>query len=196
MLGNCNSLRLRTQLAPSRSSGDAIVLRRPGWAIVSKGVAKLSKNWQVILMALACAAAVAEPEPGLVLEKAWVRALPPTQANTAAYLVLSNRGQVELTVVGGSAALAERLEIHTTREIDGYMRMEQLDQLRLGPGETLRLEPGGTHLMLLGLERMPAVDESVRLCLDLAAGGEVCTEAPVRKSESGGATHHHHHQQE
>jgi copper(I)-binding protein len=147
-------------------------------------------------MALVCSAAVADPGAGLVLESAWVRALPPTQANTAAYLELSNRGEVALSVVGGRAALAERLEIHTTREIDGYMRMEQLDQLQLEPGETLRLEPGGTHLMLLGLERMPAVGESVRLCLELAAGGEVCTEAPVRKSESSASSHHHHHQQD
>ena len=156
----------------------------------------MSKNWQLILMALACSAAVADTGSGLVLENAWVRALPPTQANTAAYLEMSNRGEVELSIVGGRAALAERLEIHTTREIDGYMRMEQLNQLRLEPGETLRLEPGGTHLMLLGLERMPAVGESVRLCLELSAGGEVCTEAPVRKSKSSATPHHHHHQQD
>ncbi len=154
------------------------------------------KNWQVILLALACSAANADTGSGLVLENAWVRALPPTQANTAAYLELTNTGEAELSVVGGSAALAERLEIHTTREIDGYMRMEQLDKLGLAPGETLRLEPGGTHLMLLGLERMPAVGESVRLCLELSAGAEVCTEAPVLKGKSSGTPHHHHHKQD
>lgn len=139
--------------------------------------------------------AAAQQQPAVELGDVWVRALPPTQNNTAAYLTVTNRAATELVIVGASADLAETVEIHTTREIDGYMRMEQLQELPVAAGQSVHLAPGGTHLMLLGLERMPAPGETARLCLELATGGEVCTVAEVRKTVSGQqAGHHQHHQ--
>ncbi len=123
----------------------------------------------------------------------WVRALPPTQTSTAAYMTLVNRGQQPLAVTGASASIAQRVEIHTTREVDGMVRMERLPQLQLAPGEQVQLVPGGTHIMLLGLERMPQAGETVRLCLELAPGGQRCIDAPVRKSAGDDGAHHHHH---
>lgn len=153
------------------------------------------KTPQILLFAaLLPALASAEPNAGLALEGAWVRALPPTQTNTAAYLEIANSGAEAVTIVGGRAELAHSVEIHTTREIDGYMRMEQLQQLSVAPGAVVKLAPGGTHLMLLGLDRMPVSGENVQLCLELASGAEVCTEAQVRKTAD--EQHHHHHKQD
>jgi copper(I)-binding protein len=84
------------------------------------------------------------------------------------------------------------IQIHTTREVDGYQRMERLDGLTLAPGESVVLAPGGIHLMLLGLERMPGAGESVRLCLQLADGAEACAEAEVRGATEAVPDQHHH----
>lgn len=131
--------------------------------------------------------------PEIEIHNAWVRALPPTQSNTAAYLDIVNRGQSAVTVVGATASVAGSVEIHTTREVDGYMRMEQLPELRLAAGESYTLAPAGTHLMLLALQHMPAEGESVTLCLQFAAGDELCAEAVARRSASSDNAHHHHH---
>ncbi len=127
----------------------------------------------------------------LQLEDAWVRALPPVQRNTAAYLVLHNRSDQPVSIRGGRSPVAGRVEVHRTREIDGYTRMEQLDVLILGPGERLELAPGGTHLMLLDLERMPEAGERVELCLDYGQDESACTRAEVRRGEPGDHQHHH-----
>jgi len=127
------------------------------------------------------------------LSGAWVRTLPPTQPTTAAYLSVHNAGAAPLSVVGASADIAGRVEMHTTREVDGMVRMEQLRELRIDPGRTLQLRPGGTHLMLLDLARMPAPGEDVRLCLQLASGEQACTVAATRKSAAAGGDHHNHH---
>ena len=127
------------------------------------------------------------------LAGAWVRALPPSQSSTAAYLTVANTGSREVTVTGAQAAVAGRAEIHTTREVDGLMRMERLSQLEIAPGSTVSLAPGGTHLMLLELQRMPQAGETVPLCLELASGDSVCTDAEVRKSSGAGSGHQHHH---
>ena len=138
--------------------------------------------------------AAAEQSAVVELASAWVRALPPTQTNTAAYLTVINRGDTGITIVGASADLAEKVEIHTTREIDGYLRMEQLQDLSVAAGQSVQLAPGGTHLMLLGLARMPLSGETVPLCLELAAGDKVCAVAEVRKTAAGQQAHDHHKQ--
>ena len=59
----------------------------------------------------------------LEIENAWVRALPPGQPNTAAYLTLVNRGEVAVVVESASADVADKAEMHTVRSVDGHMRM-------------------------------------------------------------------------
>ena len=129
----------------------------------------------------------------LELREAWVRALPPTQSTTAAYLTVVNKGAAVVVINGASAELAGRAELHNSVMVDGYMRMEPLPTATLAPGETLALTPGGKHLMLLDLERMPAAGESLRLCLTLAEGEPVCTDAPVRRGDGAEKHNHQHH---
>ncbi len=132
--------------------------------------------------------------PGeLEITGAWIRALPPTQSTTAAYLTLHNRGTQPATVQAASAEGAGRLEIHTTREVDGLMRMQPLSTLEVPAGGSVALEPGGTHLMLLELERMPAPGETRQLCLQPVGDEPLCVSAAVRKDADGGDHHHHHH---
>ena len=147
------------------------------------------------IISLAVAEEQADQDTMLDIENAWVRALPPGQPNTAAYLTLVNRGEVVVVVESASADVADKVEIHTTRSADGLMRMEQLQSLEVAPGERLALAPGGTHLMLLGLETMPVAGDTVQLCLQLSSQSEVCTLADVRKSrdasDSQNGQHHH-----
>ncbi|MBP6683210.1 MAG: copper chaperone PCu(A)C [Halioglobus sp.] len=145
-----------------------------------------------LLLSLAPLLAVAAEPAALTLEGAWVRALPPGQPNTAAYLTATNRGAAAVTIVGASAAIAKTTQIHTTREVDGLQRMEQVAQLQLAPGQSLAFAPGGTHLMLMGLAQMPAPGEQVQLCLELAGGAQVCTQAEVQKGAGNEQSHEHH----
>ncbi|MEZ5569738.1 MAG: copper chaperone PCu(A)C [Halioglobus sp.] len=140
------------------------------------------KTLQALVMACACCAVSVQAGDAPVLSEAWVRVLPPNQAQTAAYLTVANPTEAEVVIVGASASVAESVEIHVTREVEGSMRMQRLDELRVAPGSELALSPGATHLMLLGLRRMPAPGEEVNLCLQLASGAEVCTRAVARKN--------------
>ena len=140
-------------------------------------------------------AAVAEQDATLEFENVWVRAMPPFQPNSAAYLTLTNRGDVAVAVVGASSNVAESVELHTTREVDGMMRMEKLQGLAIAPGERVELTPGGKHLMLFGLAFRLVPGDDVQICLQLVSGDEVCTDAEVRMSgdtpDAGDHQHHH-----
>ncbi len=129
----------------------------------------------------------------LAISDAWVRALPPTQQATAAYLTVHNGGEAPVVIQGASADLAGRAELHNSVMVDGYMRMQAMPEVTLAPGESLALTPGGKHLMLLDLERMPAAGESLQICLQTDGGEKTCTDAPVRRGEAAGHDNHHQH---
>ncbi len=146
---------------------------------------------------LLCAALMLLATPALAelhLSSAWIRALPPTQPVTAAYAEVMNHGDTAATITGARVDGAGRVEIHTTLEQDGLVRMQQLDELVVPPGQTVSLAPGGAHLMLFDLQAMPGVGESRQLCLLLASGEESCVAAEVRKdAAASGHEHHQHH---
>ena len=120
-----------------------------------------------------------------------MRALPPVQKTTAAYLQVTNEGPAALTITGATSNVSEAAEIHESSLVDGMMRMAPMGDVALSAGSMLAFTPGGNHLMLLGLARMPMPGESVELCLTFAERDPLCTEAPVRKGGTDGGHHHH-----
>ena len=156
----------------------------------------MSKVFVVVLAAsLFSLAAVAEQSTSIEFENAWVRAMPPFQPNSAAYLTLINRGDVAIAIVGASSNVSDSAELHTTREVDGMMRMEKLEGLAVAPGERVELVPGGKHLMLFGLAFRLVAGDDVEICLQLATKEEVCTDAEVRMSgDTPDSQDHQHHQ--
>lgn len=156
------------------------------------GRSRLSPLLAVALAALA-GASVAEE---LAVERAWVRALPPTQSTTAAYLTLRNNSTSAHRIVSATAELADRVEFHHSIQVDGLTRMQQLPALDVAAGATLELAPGGIHLMLLGLTRMPVAGDTLQICLQPDSGAATCTRATVRREAEAGADdgdlHQHH----
>jgi hypothetical protein len=55
-------------------------------------------------------------------------------------------------VVGAASDAAERVELHTHIEEDGVMRMVHVEEgFPIAAGETVALQRGGRHVMLMGL---------------------------------------------
>ena len=81
----------------------------------------------------------------------WARATLPGRQMTAIYGQLASKSQ-PIRVVGMRSNLSKAIELHETTMVDGKMRMSQIDWPSLEPGKPLLLKPGGTHLMVFGLE--------------------------------------------
>jgi copper(I)-binding protein len=108
----------------------------------------------VVLLLSSCAPAAKEME----VYDAWTR--PAAQgANGAIYFVIHFSADEEL--VGVSSDAAEAVEIHESRMNGDVMEMRPVQSVPLGAGEDVRFEPGGLHVMLVGLKQ------------DLKTGGEV-----------------------
>ena len=130
------------------------------------------------MLALVTCAAIAQ-SPGLVVQDAWTRQVPGSDV-AAVYLTLRNPTAKPITVVGIESSAAEHAMIHETRTEGGQSRMRPHEQLVVAPGETVKFEPGGLHVMLHGMKQPVAVGQSLHLVLLLADGGKIPVAAVTR----------------
>jgi copper(I)-binding protein len=103
----------------------------------------------------------------------------PSATTAAAYLTLTNHGgQVDrLTAVTTEAA--DMAHIHSTTTVDGVTSMGSMGVLEIGPGQTVSMQPGGTHIMLMGLKAPLKKGSTLTLVLTFEKAGQVMAEVPV-----------------
>jgi len=114
----------------------------------------------------------------LTVENAWVRVTPGADV-AAAYMTLHNRGARPLVVIGVQSALAGHAMIHESKLEGGQSTMRAVERLLVPAGGTVKLAPGGLHVMLHMLAHTPAVGEAVPLVLQLEGGATVSVSARV-----------------
>jgi copper(I)-binding protein len=132
-----------------------------------------------LIASLAVGPPLGAQQPSLVAQDAWVRATPGAQM-AAAYLTLRNVSSKTVTVTGVESPIAGHAMIHETTVQGGQSRMRPHEQLVLAPGMTVKLEPGGLHVMLHDLKRPLTVGQTVPLVITLAGGGTLKVTAAVR----------------
>ncbi|MBM4219156.1 MAG: copper chaperone PCu(A)C [Gammaproteobacteria bacterium] len=93
---------------------------------------------------------------GLSVTDAWSRSTPPGARVGAVYFTLRNDTKKSDRLLKLSTPVAEQAEVHRTEVLDGIARMREVAVLHVDAGQTIVLEPGGMHLMLVGL-RQPLV---------------------------------------
>jgi copper(I)-binding protein len=132
---------------------------------------------------LALAPAAFAQGPTLELRHAWLR-LPPNGSTTAAgYVDVVNGGKQADRLVGASCACAAHVMIHEMSTTGGVMRMREAEGgLTVQPAGELKLQPGGAHLMLMGLKAPLKAGQHVPLTLEFARGGKMTVEAVVAAS--------------
>jgi hypothetical protein len=132
-------------------------------------------------------------DPALVVRDAWIPEAPPAAAVQAGYMELVNLGASPLVVVGGRSPDFAHVEIHRTVQSGGGARMEAQGALRIEPGATLTLAPGGLHLMLIEPTRRLVAGDTVDVELQLEEGDPARASAEVRAAVPVPASHDHRH---
>src|SRR3954451_1147795 len=115
------------------------------------------KDVMLAAFALALVAAPARADDvkagDLVISQAWSRATPGGAKGAGGYLTIENKGATADKLVSVSAAIAGKAEVHEMTMDNGVMKMRPLDKgLVIDPGKTVKLAPGGYHLMLQELK--------------------------------------------
>jgi len=107
------------------------------------------------------------------IDHPWARPLPAISKIGAVYMTIKNSGVKNDSLVSGSSPVSERVELHTHIHENGMMMMRPVEQIEVPAGGEAALEPGGLHLMLIGLNRPMTEGEEFRLTLRFEHAGEV-----------------------
>jgi copper(I)-binding protein len=138
------------------------------------------------LVALSAQAADVTVGP-LKISAAWARATPKGASVGGGYVTIANNGTASDRLIGGTTAVSERFEIHEMKMEDGVMKMRPVARgIEIKPGETVKLEPGGYHVMLVGLKKPLTQGEHFAATLEFEKAGKVDVDFVV---EGIGATH-------
>jgi hypothetical protein len=103
------------------------------------------------------------------IQDAWAAATRPGQDVGAAYMTL--KSTVDATLLGASSPVADSVEIHRMWMDHGVMKMRMMKTLALPAGKSVKLEPGGLHLMLFDLKKPLTAGETLELTLTLKDKG-------------------------
>lgn len=126
-------------------------------------------NIFVATLLLATTASAQHYEDGPIhVMSPWSQALPAVSKNGAVYVTLMNHGEIADRFVGASTPMADRAELHGHTMDGGVMKMRPVEAVVLSPGEYVKLEPGGNHIMLFGLEKPLKAGEQFPLTLEFA----------------------------
>jgi copper(I)-binding protein len=142
----------------------------------------------IALLFIASAAAAADVR----VENAWARSPAPGQKTVSAYVDLTSASDAVLR--SAASPLAGRVELHAMTLDGGIMRMRSIARVDLPAGKTVKLEPGGLHLMLFDLKQPLKPGDKLPLVLNIqgpaASATTVKVEAEVRAPAAAGAHVH------
>jgi periplasmic copper chaperone A len=156
-----------------------------------------SLGFAAALVIVALAAVAADPAPlarqdGIVVVDGFAAAPSPAARSGAIYLSITNEGASDDRLIAVESDAADRVMLHVTETTDGVSRMRHLDDgIPVPAGQTVALEQGGMHVMLMGLTAPLSDGGSLALTLVFEHAGRVPVTVPVdraRLSAGGGAT--------
>jgi hypothetical protein len=131
----------------------------------------------------------------ILVEAPWSRATPGGAKVAGGYLRITNRGTEPDRLLGGSAAVAGRFEIHEMSNDGSVMRMRPVEGgLAIPPGATVELKPGGFHAMLMDLRQPLKEGDVVEGTLVFERAGTVAISYRVGGigAKDAGTGHAHH----
>ncbi len=111
----------------------------------------------------------------------YVRAVPPGQPNSAAFMQLLNKSKTNHAIVRAKSPVSKIVELHTHINEGGMMKMRQIRQIDVPAQGRTTLKPGGLHVMFLGLKSELKPGQLVPVTLIFEDGSRTTIQAQVRK---------------
>lgn len=137
----------------------------------------MNRNFVYVLAILLLLSGCATPATeGVEVRDAWAR--PASQGgNGAVYFVIHSSEADEL--IGVSSDVADAVEMHESKMNGDVMEMHQLKSILLHAGEQVTFEPGGLHIMLIGLKQDLKVGDEFEITLHFENDQDLTVNVPV-----------------
>ena len=136
------------------------------------------------LVLATCVVGTAQAEDVMIgslkLTAAWARATPKGATVGGGYFTITNTGNAEDRLVGGTSDVSNRFEIHEMSMEKGVMKMREMTSgIEIKPGQTVRFEPSGYHIMFVGLKQPLKEGDHIKATLQFAKAGHASVDFVV-----------------
>ena len=121
----------------------------------------LSPHFVIVAASLACTLSHAQ---SVEVKDAWIRGTVPAQKATGAFMDITAKNNARLISV--ESKIAASTEIHNMTMNNGVMKMFPVDGVDVPAGKTVKLAPGGYHVMFIGLKEQMKPGDRVPLKLN------------------------------
>ncbi|UJF25401.1 copper chaperone PCu(A)C [Suttonella sp. R2A3] len=103
----------------------------------------------------------------------------PTKMMTGAFVTFNNESDKDIALVSAEIpSISDKIELHEMAVVDGVMKMQEIKQYDLTPGEH-QFKKGGYHVMIMGIKEAPEVGSEHEMTFNFADGESVSCQAPV-----------------
>ena len=145
-----------------------------------------------LLFVIAAALPLVAAAQTVTVKDAWIRGTVQAQKATGAFMTLTSKAPARL--VGASSPAAGVVEIHNMKMENGVMRMFPVSGVDVPAGQSVKLAPGGYHVMMTGLRKPLAAGEKVPLILtfEMADRKRETVKLSVEVRDLTGAAKHGH----
>ena len=117
----------------------------------------------------------------LVISQPWTRATPGGAKTGGGFLTIENKGTAPDKLIGASADGAGKIEVHEMVMNEGVMKMRPVEGgLAIDPGKTVKLAPGGLHLMMTDLKSPLKQGDKMPVTLEFEKAGKVAVTLDVQ----------------
>ncbi|NMM43546.1 copper chaperone PCu(A)C [Rhodospirillaceae bacterium KN72] len=133
------------------------------------------------LISLAAVNPAAAHDHTIMIDAPFARASASPMAKAGgAFMTITNNGDMDDVLIDARGDAAARIELHTHVMKDGAMTMMRVeDGIPVPAGETVMLQPGGYHVMFMGLKAPLVEGETVHITLVFDKAGEIAVDIPV-----------------
>jgi copper(I)-binding protein len=142
----------------------------------------------VALFLSACGAAGGDIE----VHEPWARAAMAGEIS-AAYMIVHNHSSSSDALIGASSDAADAVEIHLSQMgANGEMQMIPQESVPLAAGEEAVFQPGGLHIMLIGLKKDLKAGDTIQVTLHFKNHADITVDVPVQEMEGMDGMDHQH----
>lgn len=145
--------------------------------------------------AIAAVSAASAFAADLMAKDPYAFASTPTAKAGAAYISVMNHGDAD-RLLGVESGVAKRVEIHEHKDVDGVMKMREVEAgIEIPMHGDVVMGPGGYHVMLMGLNAPLVEGETIDVTLVFEKAGEMTVSVPIvdraKHMEQGGGHGEH-----
>ncbi|MBI1405390.1 MAG: copper chaperone PCu(A)C [Caulobacter sp.] len=113
--------------------------------------------------------------------------------NTAGYFHIRNDGGAADQLLSVESPIAAKVQIHQSKMDGGVMKMAPLaDGVEIPAGSDIEFNPGGMHVMFIGLTGPLKAGDKVPVTLVFRDSGRIAVELPVQTTPAGHDDEEHH----